>query len=154
MNRLGPPGDRGALHCHWITIATQLIGVVPFQVRSILPVSEEQSQTRGGQSCGTTDQPRCRWLWHSSSPRARYLLRSPSSPPPSFTQSPSPPRSLVRDGQASPHRPRLVVSRSTCLHYPPPAHTNSFVIGTAVINTHTHTHTHTHPSKLKRIVET
>jgi hypothetical protein len=26
-----------------------------------------------------------------------------------------PPRSLVRDGQTSPHRPRLVVSRSTCL---------------------------------------
>jgi hypothetical protein len=27
---------------------------------------------------------------------------------------PSPPRSLVRDGQTSPHRPRLVVSRSAC----------------------------------------
>ncbi len=36
------------------------------------------------------------------------------------------PRSLVRDGQTSPHRPRLVVSRSTCLHSPPP-HAN--VIG-------------------------
>jgi hypothetical protein len=45
---------------------------------------------------------------------------SPSAPPPSHTQSPYPPRSLVRDGQTSPHRPRLVVSRSTCLHSPPP----------------------------------
>jgi hypothetical protein len=31
-----------------------------------------------------------------------------------FTQSPSPARSLVRDGRTSPHRPRLVVSRSIC----------------------------------------
>jgi hypothetical protein len=35
-------------------------------------------------------------------------------PPPSFTQSPFPSRSLVRDGQTSPHRSRLVVSRSAC----------------------------------------
>jgi hypothetical protein len=60
----------------------------------------------------------------------------------------SPPRSLVRDGQTSPHRPRLVVSHSTCLPLsPPPPQANSFVIspyansfviyiGTAVINTH------------------
>ena len=60
-----------------------------------------------------------------------------SSPPPSFTQSPSPPRSLVCDGQTSPHRPRLVVSRSTCPPLSPSPHANSFVIGTAVINTHT-----------------
>ena len=48
----------------------------------------------------------------------------------------------VRDGQTSSHWPRLVVSRSTCppLSTPPPrARANSFVIGTAVINTHTHT---------------
>ena len=55
----------------------------------------------------------------SSTPNARSLSHSPSAPPPSFTQSPYPPRSLVRDGQTSPHRPRLVVSRSTCLHSPP-----------------------------------
>jgi hypothetical protein len=72
------------------------------------------------------DQPQCRGS----------LSRSPSPPPPSFTQSPSPPRSLVRDGQTSPHRPRLVVSRSTCLPLSPSLHANSFVIGTAVINTH------------------
>ena len=43
-------------------------------------------------------------------------------------QSPSPPRSLVRYGQTSPHRPRLVVSRST---RPPLSlfpHTNSLVL--------------------------
>jgi hypothetical protein len=49
-----PPGDRGALHCHWNAIATQPIGLVPFQARGILPVAEEQSRTRGGQSGGIT----------------------------------------------------------------------------------------------------
>jgi hypothetical protein len=44
---------------------------------------------------------------------------------------------LVRDGQTSPHRPRLVVSRSTCPPLSPSPHANSFIIGTAVINTHT-----------------
>jgi hypothetical protein len=62
----------------------------------------------------------------------------PSSPPPPFTQSPSPPRSLVRDGQPSPYRPRLVVSRSTCPPISPTPHVNSFVLGPAVINTHSH----------------
>jgi hypothetical protein len=51
-----------------------------------------------------------------------------------FTQSPFPPRSLVRDGQTSPHRPRFVVSHSTCPPLPPFPHANSFVMGTAVIN--------------------
>ena len=30
----GPPGDRGELHCHWNAIATQPIGLVPFQARA------------------------------------------------------------------------------------------------------------------------
>jgi hypothetical protein len=51
-----------------------------------------------------------------------------------------PPRSLVRDGQTSPHRPRLVVSRSTCPPLSPSPHANSFIIGTTVINTHTVKH--------------
>ena len=42
----------------------------------------------------------------------------------------------VRDGQTSPHRPRLVVSRSTCPPLSPSPHANSFIRGTAVINTH------------------
>ena len=42
----------------------------------------------------------------------------------------------MRDGQTSSHRPRLVVSRSTCPPFPPSPLANSFVIGTAVINTH------------------
>ena len=79
-------------------------------------------------------------LWHSSSPSARCLSRYPSSPPPSFTQSPSLPHSLVRDRQASPHRPRLVVSHSTCPPLSPSPHANSFVIGTAVINAQLTTH--------------
>jgi hypothetical protein len=42
----------------------------------------------------------------------------------------------VRDGQPSPHRTRLVVSRITCPPISPPPHANSFVLGPAVINTH------------------
>jgi hypothetical protein len=112
---------------------------VSFQARGILPVSEEQSRTRSGQSGGVTDQPQCRGLWHSSSPSARSFTRFPSSSPPSFTQSPFPPRSLVRDGQTSPHTSLSSSSLvAHVLHYPPPPTVaNSFVIGTAVINTHT-----------------
>jgi len=64
------------------------------------------------------------------------LTRSSPSRHPPFTQYPSPSRSLVRDGQTSPHKPRLVVPHSTCppLSPSPPAH--SFIIGPAVINTH------------------
>jgi hypothetical protein len=68
--------------------------------------------------------------------------RSPSSPPPSFTHYPSPPRSLVRDGQTSPHRPRLVVSRSTCppLSPPPP---REQLCNRYCSNKHTHRLVHT-----------
>ena len=70
-------------------------------------------------------------------------LHAPSrTPPPSFTQSPYPPRSLVRDGQTHPHRPRLVVSHSTCPPLSSPPHAHSFVIGPAVIK-----HTHNHAAK-------
>ncbi len=109
------------------------------QARGILPVAEEQSRTRS-QSGDVEDQPQCRGLWHSS-PSARSLSRSPSPLPPSFTQSPSPLRSLVRDGQPSPHRRRLVVSRSTCPPLSPSPHGNSFIKGAAVINT-THCNQH------------
>ena len=98
---------------------------------------EEQSRTCCCQSSGVEDQPQCPGMCHHSRPRARSLLRSPSLPPPSFTQSPSPHCSLVRDGQTSPHRPRLVVSRSTRPPLSPSPLTNSFIVGTAVINTHT-----------------
>jgi hypothetical protein len=123
-------------HCRWNVIATQPIGLVSFQARGILPVAEEESRTRGSQSSGVEDQPQCRGMWHSSRPSARSLSRSPSPPPPSFTQSPSPPRSVVRDGQTSPHKPRLVVSRSTCPPLSPSPLANSFIIGTEVIITY------------------
>ena len=67
-----------------------------------------------------------------------FLSHSPSALPPPFTQSPYPPRSLVRDGQTHPHRPRLVVSHSTCPPLSSSPHAHSFVIGPAVIK-HTHT---------------
>jgi hypothetical protein len=75
------------------------------------------------------------WDWVHTPP---HTLLSSRHPP--FTQYPSPSRSLVRDGQTSPHKPRLVVPHSTCpsLSPFPPAH--SFIIGPAVINTHTSAH--------------
>jgi hypothetical protein len=56
----------------------------------------------------------------SRAPLLLSLLLSHNLPPP--------PRSLVRDGEASPLRPRLVVSRSTCPPLSPSPHANSFVI--------------------------
>ena len=75
---------------------------------------EEKSRTGSYQSSSVEGQPQCPRLCHSSTPNARSLSHSPSAPPPSFTQSPYPPRSLVRDERTHPHRPRLVVSHSTC----------------------------------------
>ncbi len=45
---------------------------------------------------------------------SRTPLLLPLLRPPSFPQSPYPPSSLVRDERTHPHRPRLVVSHSTC----------------------------------------
>ena len=55
---------------------------------------------------------------------------------------PTPPRSLVRDEQTHPHRPRLVVSHSTCPPLSSPPHAHSFVLGPAVIK-HTRQHSQT-----------
>jgi hypothetical protein len=77
------------------------------------------------------------WVWdwiHSHTPPR---TRSPSSRHPPFTHYPFPPRSLVCRGQPSPHKPRLVVSHSTCPPLSSSPHAHSFVLGTAVINTHT-----------------
>jgi hypothetical protein len=79
------------------------------------------------------------WVWdwiHSHTPPR---TRSPSSrhPPVPFTHYPFPLRSLVCGGQPSPHKPRLVVSHSTCPPLSSSPHAHSFVLGTAVINTHT-----------------
>jgi hypothetical protein len=76
------------------------------------------------------------WVWdwiHSHTPPR---TRSPSSRHPPFTHYPFPLRSLVCGGQTSPHKPRLVVSHSTCPPLSSSPHANSFVLGTAVINTH------------------
>jgi hypothetical protein len=81
-----PTGDRGALQCHCL----------PSQ-------------------CSKSDSfcfKRAAFFQGLKSKIGRSPSSPGSSPPPSFTQSPF--RSLVRDGQTSPHRPRLVVSRSTC----------------------------------------
>jgi hypothetical protein len=76
------------------------------------------------------------WVWdwiHSHTPPG---TRSPSSRHPPFTHYPFPLRSLVCGGQPSPHKPRLVVSHSTCPPLSSFPHAHSFVLGTAVINTH------------------
>jgi hypothetical protein len=70
---------------------------------------------------------------------------SPSSRHPPFTHYPFPPRSLVCGGQASPHKPRLVVSHSTCPPLSSSPHAHNFVLGTVVINTHTHMSSHIPP---------
>jgi len=132
----GDVGDRGAIHCHWNVIAKLPIGLVPFQARCILSVTEEQNRPGSLRSGSIEDQPQYPGLWHRGSPSALSFSHSPSRPSPSLTQYPSPPCSLVRDGQTSPLRPRFVVSRSTCPLLSPSPHANSFVIGTAVINTH------------------
>jgi hypothetical protein len=78
------------------------------------------------------------WVWdwiHSHTPPR---TRSRSSRHPPFTHYPFPPLSLVWGGQPSPHKPRLVVSHSTCPPLSSSPHAHSFVLGTAVINTHTH----------------
>jgi hypothetical protein len=77
------------------------------------------------------------WVWdwiHSHTPPR---TRSPSSRHPPFTHYPFPLRSLVCGGQPSSHKPRLVVSHSTCPPLSSSPHAHSFVLGTAVINTHT-----------------
>ena len=71
---------------------------------------------------------------------ARPFTRSPSSRQPPFTQCPFPTRSLVRDEQTSPHKPRLVVSQRTCPPPSPSPHANSFVLGPAEINNNMATH--------------
>jgi hypothetical protein len=53
------------------------------------------------------------WAYQSARPARPSRLCLPRSSPPALSP-PSPPRSLVCDGQTSPHRPRLVVSRRTC----------------------------------------
>jgi hypothetical protein len=70
-------------------------------------------------------------------PQGSHRTRSPSSRHPPFTHYPFPLRSLVCGGQPSPHKPRLVVSHSTCPPLSSSPHAHSFVLGTTVINTHT-----------------
>ena len=100
---------------------------------STSPLPRDKTQSTAHTS--TNEHPHCREHWVCVV--APPMHAPPSSPPPSFTQSPSLPRSLVRDGQTSPHRLRLVVSRGKCPLLSPSSHANSFVIGTAAIETHT-----------------
>jgi len=74
------------------------------------------------------------WVWDGIHSHASLRTRSPSSRHPPFTHYPFPPRSLVCGGQTSPHKPRLVVSNSTCPPLSSSPHAHSFVLGTAVIN--------------------
>ena len=78
------------------------------------------------------DQPDHTRVRHSGRPSPRPT-RPPPSPPPPLTQYPFPPRSLVRGGKTSPHKPRIVVSHSTCPPLSSSPHAHSFVLGTAVI---------------------
>jgi hypothetical protein len=74
------------------------------------------------------------WVWDGIHSHASLRTRSPSSHHPPFTHYSFPPRSLVCGGQPSPHKPRLVVSHSTCPPLSSSPHAHSFVLGTTVIN--------------------
>ena len=76
-------------------------------------------------------------LSHSSSHTLPFF-----SPPSFHTLSLSPAFTIQNTvchggGQPSPHKPRLVVSHSTCPPLSSSPHAHSFVLGTEVINTHT-----------------
>jgi hypothetical protein len=73
-------------------------------------------------------------LSHSSSHALPFFS------PPSFQTLAFPPHSLVCGGQPSPHKPRLVVSHSTCPPLSSSPHAHSFVLGTAVINNNSECH--------------
>jgi hypothetical protein len=91
------------------------------------------------------------WVWdwiHSHTPPR---MCSPSSRHPPFTHYPFPLRSLVCGGQPSPHKPRLVVSHSTCPPLCSSPHAHSFVLGPAVINTHTIPSAPVPPQTLDRV---
>jgi hypothetical protein len=79
-------------------------------------------------------------LDHSHTPPCTH---SPPSLHPPFTHYPFPLCSLVCGGQPSPHKPRLLISHSTCPPLSSSPHAHSVVLGTTVINTHNHHH-HTH----------
>ena len=81
-----------------------------------------------------------------SIPNERTRERENRAPP--CVKVPGSSRVPVCDGQTSPHRHRLVVSRSTCPPLSPSSHANSFVIGTAVIITHPEKHEL--PNQLRR----
>ena len=74
------------------------------------------------------------WVWDWIHSHTSLRTRSPASRYPPLTHYPFSPRSLVCGGQTSPHKPRLVVSHSTCPPLSSSPHTHSFVLGTAVIN--------------------
>ena len=86
----GPPGDRGALQCHWNANATQQLGHVPFSPRGLQSSPEEQSRTRGGQSRSVADRVERRQLQRIRILDTRSFTRSPSSSHAPFTQSPFP----------------------------------------------------------------
>jgi hypothetical protein len=80
----------------------------------------------------------CAWVWGWDWILSSHALSFFS--PPSFHtlgHKAFPPRSLVCGCQPSPHKPRLVVSHSSCPPLSSSPHAHSFVIGPAVINTHT-----------------
>jgi hypothetical protein len=105
-----------------------------------IPKREEPGKT-GAPCVEVPGSSRVPWVWvwvwdwiHSHTPPR---TRSPSSRHPPFTHYPFPLRSLVCGGQPSPHKPRLVVSHSTCPLLSSSPHAHIFVFGTVVINTHT-----------------
>jgi hypothetical protein len=104
------------------------MGIISVQSRSILPRPEEQSRTCGCPSGNVEDQPQCPGLYHLKQLQCTLPLALPFSPPSFFHTISLSPRSLVRDGQTSPHRPRLVF----CLSHGSPFTTSRVSTSSAV----------------------
>jgi len=106
--------DHGALHRHRHASATTL-RLISLSPRGILQWPEEQSRSGGGQDGGNADQSQHRRMWRCRS-SCPLILARPSPPCQNSCSQPPPPprRSLVRGGLTRTHRPRLVVSLSTC----------------------------------------
>ena len=141
---IGPPGDRGALHCHWNAIATQL-GHVPFSPRGLLQSIKNKVGLAAAKaaalrinlnvrSCSVVAPP-----MHAPSRTSLFLplLLSQNLPFPRVHY-------CVRSAVLG----KLVHTRLSSsyliahvLHCPPSPPAHSFIIGTAVIEAVINTHT-------------
>jgi hypothetical protein len=131
------PGQRAHRPCSPASVRTGPAGIPVRGCVDVRAHTREAREPRAYRSC--TPLPHALPSSSSSlSPVSDSLQKnSPNCPTyPSINN-----KTPVRDGQTHPHRPRLVVSHSTCPPLSSSPHAHSFVTGPAVIK-------HTHPTNL------